>query len=282
MSVIETHRNESSYSPLMAMSLNPRLTHERLQIHEKRTEKTLTTTNTFQKMTPSVNCTGKQVTSPQIPSASNCLGELPTELILNIIHNLAHGPDLGSSRQHDRLAAKHSSADTIKRLRLVNKRFSEISRSELFQSVKIDNEFQGRDFVRWYQSLQPNHRPRVSRLSVGKVHAGIIGRTSTTSTSFKVFEEIIIMLAPGLIQLQVEFLDCLDFSPTAVKNLAHCCRLQILHLKVATQQPCDATQLPQEGNQPLVIILDFLRYCLRQLANPSIKRNFSSQSLPSA
>lgn len=253
MSVIRTHSAKSPNLPLMTMSLNPKVPHERLQGRGNCAEKTLTTaTNTFQKVSLSVNLTGKQVTSPQIRTANNCLGELPTELILNIIDNVEHGPDLRSSRQKDRLASKASPTDTVKRLRLVNKRFSEISRSELFQSVKVDNESQGQHFLAWYQSLQPNHRPRVSRLSVAKVHPGTIDHTGT---SFKVFEEIIIMLAPGLIQLQVEFLDCFNFSPTIVKNLAHCSRLTTLHLKVATQQPDHTTQscqtsTPQEiGNQ---------------------------------
>ncbi|KAH9823199.1 hypothetical protein DFH28DRAFT_946355 [Melampsora americana] len=247
MSVIENPSAKSFHSPLTTMSLNSKVTLERLQGREKYAEKTFTTTSTFQKMTPCVNPTRTQVPSPQVRSVSNCLGELPTELILNIIHHFTCEADLGLSGQKNRLAAKHSSIDTIKRLRLVNKRFSEISRSKLFQSVKIENDLQGRDFVKWYQSLQPNHRPRVSRLSVAKIHAGFIDRRST---SFKVFEQVITMLAPGLIQLQVEFLDCFMFSSTVVKNLARCSSLTTLHLKVATQQPCDAIQSSQKlGNQ---------------------------------
>ncbi|KAG0148094.1 hypothetical protein CROQUDRAFT_26589, partial [Cronartium quercuum f. sp. fusiforme G11] len=166
-------------------------------------------------------------------SRTQLLGDLPIELILNISRHLNLEVDFRSCQRKFRSKATHSYTHILKTLRLVNKTFSEIFVPDLFRSIKIDNESKAKDFVKWYRSFAPNYRPRVLRLSVGKVRSDY--DEDPECVSYGVFEQIISLAAPHLVQLQIEFVDGLHFSPLVLKNLAHCGHLSTLHLKIAVQ-----------------------------------------------
>lgn len=162
------------------------------------------------------------------------LQDLPLEILYEILNHLLL-PDLMETNS---IKSYHhpSQLHPFKNLRLINKTFSQLLVYPLFRSIKIEHQSQASDCLNWYQAYESHQRPSVFRLSISKVKT-FKEDEDEDGIRFKTFEDLIDLLAPNLIQLQVIFKSNLESSQAILKSYKRCRQLSTLHLNIHSPSP---------------------------------------------